>query len=80
MGKAAENRAEFEQALANVEKRLRDAGATVSDALLLAGLDRSTYYRWRDGSRRQPYRRTWERLLRAVDKLTPNESRGMYGG
>jgi len=57
--------------LAIYERRLRRARHTIKDALLLAGLVESTYYRWKNGSRTAVRPRTWARFEKAVDKLAP---------
>ena len=57
--------------LANFERRLRRARATIKEALFLAGMPESTYYRWKNGSRTNVRPRTWARFEEAVDKLAP---------
>jgi len=62
--------------LEKCERRLRRTSATVKDALALAGLPASTYYRWKNGSRTRIRPRTWEKFARAVDKLAPPPKKG----
>lgn len=67
---AEESRLLLAKAIASAERRLRVARIPMSDALRLAGLDESTYYRWKEGNR-YPRPRTWEKFSIAVDKLAP---------
>jgi hypothetical protein len=57
--------------LSTYERRLHRFGATIKDALRLAALPESTYYRWKNGTRSHIRPRTWERFERAVDMLAP---------
>lgn len=54
------------------ERRLRKKGVTMKEALRLAGLDESTYYRWKQGSR-SPRPQTVEAFRRAIDLLAPRQ-------
>lgn len=54
----------------DIEKRLEKRGIPLSDLFLLAGISDSTFYRWKAGNRK-PMRSTWEKVLKAADKLAP---------
>jgi len=54
----------------SAERRLRKKGATMKEALRLAGLNESTYYRWKQGTRK-PLPETIEKFRRAIDLLAP---------
>lgn len=64
----------IQREMQRAERRLRRARATMQETLRLAGLEESTYYRWKAGQRR-PRPRTWERFVRAVDKLAPPKAK-----
>lgn len=60
----------FAQELKSVRKRLKDREIPVSDLVKLSGISESAWYRWQAGSRK-PKRETWEKVLKAADKLAP---------
>lgn len=58
---------EMKDRITVIEKRISDLGMTVAHVCRKAGIDRSTWARWKDGSRKGANLVTWESVQKVIE-------------
>ena len=63
----------LQQMVLDIEARLSVAGVTVNELCAEVGINRSTWQRWKNGTYKEIYISTHERVLAAADRVAPQE-------